>query len=115
MSRFCERCERVTRDGNLWCQDKDCPAEEGFPVLVYGEYLGDLKVTKLVRVWRTAALYEAQRGKNTVLLKVAHPSDDCAERLKREALVLEALSPRQTGAAGCVLSFLLPSPPVAPA
>lgn len=114
MNRFCERCERVTRDGNLWCQDKDCPAEEGFPVLVYGEYLGDLKVTKLVRVWRTAALYEAQRGKNTVLLKVAHPSDECAERLKREALVLEALSPRQTGPAGFVRSFLPASRPVLP-
>ncbi len=114
MHRFCERCERVTQDGNLWCQDKDCPAEEGFPVFVYGDYLGDLKVTKLVRVWRTAALYEAQRGKTEVLLKVAHPDDDCAERLKREALVLEALTPRQTGLFAFIRSFLPVSRPILP-
>lgn len=83
-------------------------------MFVYGDYLGDLKVTKLVRVWRTAALYEALRGKTEVLLKVAHPSDDCAERLKREALVLEALSPWQTGPAGFVRSFLPASRPVLP-
>jgi serine/threonine protein kinase len=114
MHRFCERCERVTQDGNLWCQDKDCPAEEGFPVFVYGDYLGDLKITKLVRVWRTAALYEAQRGKTEVLLKVAHPDDDCADRLKREALVLEALTPRQTGLFAFVRSFLPVSRSVLP-
>lgn len=94
MNRFCERCERITQDGNLWCQDKDCPAEEGFPVLTYGDYLGDLKITKLVRVWRTAALYEAERGAEPVWVKVAHAGEDCEERLKREALALEALAPR---------------------
>ncbi len=88
MYRFCERCERETNDGNLWCQDPDCPAEKGYALLSYGEFLGDLKVTKLVRVWRTAAIYEAERGKQQVFLKVAHPGDDHAERLRREALAL---------------------------
>jgi serine/threonine protein kinase len=96
MNRFCERCERITQDGNLWCPEKDCPAEEGYPVLVYGEHLGDLKVTKLVRVWRTAALYEAQRGEQSVLLKVAHSDDECEERLKREAVALQSLAPRKS-------------------
>ena len=95
MHRFCERCERVTQDGNLWCERTDCPAEEGFPVLVYGEYLGDLKVQKLLRVWRTSALYEAMRGEQKVLLKVAHKGDDCEERLKREAVALASLAPRK--------------------
>jgi len=106
MNRFCERCERVISDGNFWCPDKDCPAEEGYPVLVYGDYLGDLKVTKMLRVWRTAALYEAQREEEQVLLKVAHPGDDNAERLRREAVALEALSPRQSGIGALVQSFL---------
>jgi hypothetical protein len=48
MERYCERCERVTVDGHLWCQDPECPAEEGYALLGYGDYLGDLKVTKLV-------------------------------------------------------------------
>lgn len=105
MQRYCERCERVTQDGNLWCQDVDCPAEQGYPLLSYGEYLGDLKVTKLMRVWRTAALYEAQRGEEPVLLKVAHPTDECSERLRREAIALEALTPRQSGVGAFIRSF----------
>jgi len=92
MNRFCERCERVTADGNLWCPERDCPAEEGFPVLGYGDYVGDLKVSRLLRVWRTAALYEAQRESETVLLKVAHSNDACEERLKRETNLLASLS-----------------------
>lgn len=93
MERFCERCERITVDGHLWCQEKDCPAEEGFPVFSYGDYLGDLKITKLIAVWRTAALYEAQRGDQPVWVKVAHAGPECEERLKREAALLATLNP----------------------
>lgn len=114
MNRYCERCERVIDDGNFWCPDKDCPAEEGYPVLVYGDYLGDLKVTKMIRVWRTTSLYEAQRDKEQVLLKVAHPGDDNAERLRREALVLESLSPRKSGISALIRSFLPISRPLCP-
>lgn len=109
MQRYCERCERVTQDGNLWCQDVDCPAEQGYPLLSYGEFLADLKVTKLMRVWRTAALYEAERDEQPVLLKVAHPTDECSERLRREAVALEALTPRQRGPGAFVRSFF-PTP-----
>ena len=94
LSRYCERCERITRDGHLWCQDKDCPAEHGYPLLDYGDLVGDLKVTKVVRVWRSAVLYEALRGNQPVLLKVAHAGPECEERLKREALLQQALNDR---------------------
>ena len=104
--RFCERCERVTYDGNLWCQDPECPAEEGYELLEYGDHFADLKVTKLVRVWRTAALYEAERGTEPVLLKVAHPTDACIERLRREAEALQALSPERSGLGAVIRSFL---------
>ncbi|MDW8326540.1 MAG: protein kinase [Anaerolineales bacterium] len=97
MERFCERCERISVDGHLWCQEIDCPAEEGFPVFSYGDYLGDLKITKLITVWRTAALYEAQRGDQTVWVKVAHAGPECEERLKREAVLLAMLNPTRTG------------------
>ncbi len=89
VARFCERCKRLTTDGNLWCQDRDCPAEQGYPVLAYGDYLGDLKITKLITVWRTAALYECSRGKQTVWLKVAHSDPESEDRLKREAAFLK--------------------------
>lgn len=109
MNRFCERCERVTVDGNLWCERVDCPAEEGFPVLVYGEYLGDLKITKLLRVWRTAALYEATRREKPVLVKVAHRGEDSEERLRREAHLLSPLAAQPMPPVAFVRSFF-PSP-----
>jgi serine/threonine protein kinase len=106
MNRYCKKCERITTDGNLWCQEIGCPAEEGFPILSYGDYLGDLKVTKLMRVWRTAAIYEAERGKEKVLLKVAHKGDDCEDRLIREAAVLNSLHERPSRLAAFFKSFL---------
>lgn len=91
LARYCERCKRLTMDGNLWCQDKDCPAEQGYPVLGYGDYLGDLKVTKLITVWRTGALYEALRGKQIVWLKVAHSDPASEDRLRREAAFIKSI------------------------
>jgi len=114
MDRFCERCERITQDGNLWCERTDCPAEQGYSVLKYGDYLGDLKVTKLLRVWRTAALYEAMRGEETVLLKVAHRSDDCEERLKRETMALESLADNPWFPMSVIKSFLPSVRPLLP-
>ncbi len=114
MDRFCERCERVTQDGNLWCERTDCPAEQGYSILSYGDHLGDLKVTKLLRVWRTAALYEALRGEETVLLKVAHKSDDCEERLKRETMALEALADKPWFPMSVIKSFLPSVRPLVP-
>ena len=93
MKRYCTKCGRISDDGNRWCPEIDCPAEEGPALLDFGDYLGEIKVVKLLRVLRSAALYEAERGKEKVLLKVAHPGDDAAERLKREAKVLAALRP----------------------
>ena len=114
MDRFCERCERVTQDGNLWCERTDCPAEQGYSILSYGDYLGDLKVTKLLRVWRTAALYEAARGEEIVLLKVAHRSDDCEERLKRETVALESLADNPWFPMSVIKSFLPSGRPLLP-
>jgi serine/threonine protein kinase len=114
MYRYCERCERETFDGNLWCQDPDCPAEQGYALLSYGEFLGDLKVTKLIRVWRTASLYEALREEKQVLLKVAHPGDDNAERLRQEAFAFESLTPKQSGVGAYIRSFLPKSRPLYP-
>lgn len=99
-SRFCERCERITVNGNLWCQDLDCPAESGYPVFGYGDYLGELKIIKLISVWRAAALYEAKRGKFTVWVKVAHRDDLCEVRLKTEAVFLQSLAPKQAQGLG---------------
>ena len=114
MNRFCERCQRTTVDGNLWCPEVDCPAEERFPVLVYGDFLGDLKITRLLRVWRTAALYEALRGEQKVMVKVAHASEDCQERLKREAAAFQSFQRGGWSPLGGLRSFLPSERPVLP-
>ena len=93
MKRVCTVCQRVSVDGNLWCQEPDCPAGNMPLIFDYGEWLGDIKVVRLLRVLRTAAIYEAERGKEQVLLKVAHPG--CQDQLRREARVLLELAAQQ--------------------
>lgn len=112
--RFCERCERETMDGNLWCMDPECPAEKGYSLLEYGDMLGDLKITRFVRVWRTAAVYEAERGGKPVLLKLAHPGDQHAERLRRESSVLQSISPQRSRVRSIVNSFRPQNRPLYP-
>lgn len=112
--RFCERCERETIDGNLWCMDPDCPAEKGYSLLEYGDFLGDLKITRFVRVWRTAAVYEAERDGTPVLLKLAHPGEHHAERLRREASVLQSISPQRSRIRSTINSFRPQTRPVYP-
>lgn len=90
MKRVCTICQRVSLDGNLWCQEPDCPAGNMPTIFDYGEWLGDIEVIRLLRVLRHAAIYEAQRGKEMVLLKVAHPG--CQDQLRLEARVLVELS-----------------------
>ena len=90
MKRVCTLCQRVSVDGNLWCQEPDCPAGNMPIILDYGEWLGDIEVIRLLRVLRTSAVYEAKRGKEMVLLKVAHPG--CQDQLRREARTLIELA-----------------------
>lgn len=89
MKRVCTVCQRVSLDGNLWCQEPDCPAGNIPVIFDYGEWLGDIQVNRLLRVQRHAAVYEAQRGKDLVLLKVAHPG--CQDQLRLEARTLVEL------------------------
>jgi serine/threonine protein kinase len=73
-------------------------------VLESGESLGDINIARVLAVLSTAAVYEANRGGETVLLKVAHHGSE--ERLKREATFLAALHGRTVHAA---LPHLLPA------
>jgi len=86
----CSRCGQTSVDGHLWCQQVDCPAGDVPIILTYGEYLGDIKIMRLLRLFRTAAVYEAERGEQKLLLKVAHQGHE--EILKKEAAELRRLS-----------------------
>ncbi len=58
-------------------------------VFDYGETIGELNIVKPLTVLRSSTIYEAERGSEKVLLKVAHESFQ--ERLKREAIFLMQL------------------------
>jgi serine/threonine protein kinase len=93
VKRVCTYCGKISADGNLWCQEKECPAGANSVVLSYGEFLGDIEIVRLVSVINTASIYEARRGQVKLLLKVAH--DGCQEQLKREATTLSQLASQQ--------------------
>lgn len=94
--------------------DPECPAEKGYSLLEYGDMVGDLKITRFVRVWRTAAMYEAERDGQPVLVKLAHPGDQHAERLRREATVLQSLSPQRSAVRAFINSFRPQARPLYP-
>lgn len=95
MKRICLVCERTSPDSNVFCQEAYCPAEMCPYIFDYGEWLGDIEITRTVSVLRSSALYEARHAGQTVLLKVAHPGVEHTERLKREALFLRDTASRK--------------------
>jgi serine/threonine protein kinase len=92
MKKVCLLCERTSPDDNLFCQEAFCPAEMSPYILDYGEWLGDIEITRSVSTLRSSALYEAQHNGQKVLLKIAHPGPEHTERLKRETKLLQAFA-----------------------
>jgi len=90
MKRICTLCGRTSPDGNLWCQEKHCPAEKSPEVFEDGEWFANIEIINLIVILRSSAIYVAKRGEEKVLLKIAH--EGCQERLKREAMILLAFS-----------------------
>lgn len=106
MKTACLSCERTAPGKNLFCQEVYCQAEQSPPILEFGEWLGDIEITRLISVLPTSTLYEARHNKRNVLLKVAHPGDHHKHRLEREARFLADLT--QTKATEPTLPQLLP-------
>ncbi|MBI9044783.1 MAG: protein kinase [Anaerolineaceae bacterium] len=92
MKYICPKCKRVSVDGNQWCQEKHCPAENALEVFDNGEWFSNIEIVERLTVLRSSTIYKAYRDEQSVLLKVAH--DGCEERLKREARLLYQLSTR---------------------
>jgi serine/threonine protein kinase len=91
MKYVCTFCERISPDGNLWCIEQTCLAELKPLVLDTGDDIGDLEIVRRLSVSRTAAIYEAKRDDQRLLVKVAHSSPEAQAKLKYEADVLRTL------------------------
>jgi serine/threonine protein kinase len=83
MKRICQRCNVISQDFNLWCQEKDCPAEKATEIFDNGEWFGPMEIVQPVVITRSFIVYEARRDEEHILLKVANAG--CEDKLRREA------------------------------
>jgi serine/threonine-protein kinase len=83
MKRICERCNVISQDFNLWCQEKNCPAESATEIFDNGEWFGPIEIIQPIVITRSAIVYQAWREKEKILLKVANIG--CEEKLRLEA------------------------------
>ena len=83
MKRICERCNVISQDFNLWCQEKHCPAENATEIFDNGEWFGPIEIIQPIVITRSAIVYQASRGDEKILLKVANKG--CEEKLRAEA------------------------------
>ena len=44
MKRICQRCNVISQDFNLWCQEKYCPAENATEIFDNGEWFGPIEI-----------------------------------------------------------------------
>ncbi|MDZ4159084.1 MAG: protein kinase, partial [Anaerolineaceae bacterium] len=92
MKHICLRCNRISVDKNLWCQEKYCPAENATGIFDNGEWFGDIEIIEPLAILRSAIIYKAQRRNEYIFLKVANHG--CEEKLKREAIAFLQLAQR---------------------
>src|SRR5262249_55326118 len=89
MRQVCTRCYTVAPDGTSWCKTSGCPAGTLSVLFDPGESISEFNVLSTVQVFRTTALYRVQRGREKMLLKVAHRR--CEDLLKDEARLLSQI------------------------
>lgn len=83
MKRICLRCNVISQDFNLWCQEKYCPAENATEIFDNGEWFGPIEIVQPIVILRSAIIYEATRGDERVLVKIANIG--CEDKLRKEA------------------------------
>ena len=83
MKRICQRCNVISQDFNLWCQEKYCPAENATEIFDNGEWFGPIEIIQPIVITRSAIIYQARREDEEILLKIANVG--CEEKLRLEA------------------------------
>jgi serine/threonine protein kinase len=90
MKRICQRCNLISQDFNLWCQEKYCPAENATEIFDNGEWFGPIEIIQPIVITRSAITYQARRGEEQILLKIANVG--CEDKLRREAMAFLQLA-----------------------
>ena len=90
MNRICLKCNVISQDFNLWCQEKYCPAENATEIFNNGEWFGPIEIIQPIVILRSAIIYQARRDEEIVLLKIANLG--CEDKLRQEALAFLKLA-----------------------
>ncbi len=105
MKRICQRCNVISQDFNLWCQEKYCPAENATEIFDNGDWFGPIEIIQPIVITRSAIVYQASRqGSGDILLKVANAG--CEEKLRFESKAFLQLA---TAGQHPLLPVLLPA------
>lgn len=83
MNRICLKCNVISQDFNLWCQEKYCPAENATEIFNNGEWFGPFEIIQPLVILRSAIVYQARRDEEVVFLKIANVG--CEDKLRQEA------------------------------
>lgn len=83
MNRICLKCNVISQDFNLWCQEKYCPAENAIEIFNNGEWFGPIEIIQPIVILRSAIVYQARREDELVILKIANLG--CEDKLRQEA------------------------------
>ena len=88
MKVVCTRCGVVAQRGTTWCQNSStrCPPDTLSRIYDPGDAIEDITILSLLAVLPASAVYRARRGKQTVLLKIAHRGQE--DTLKQEAKIV---------------------------
>lgn len=89
MSYICSHCERTAPDKNLFCTEVYCPLRTE-AIIGAGQLVGDARIIRSLHVTKTATFYEARRGDEQVILKLAHQG--CEKQLQAEAHLLRDIT-----------------------
>ena len=57
MNRICLKCNVISQDFNLWCQEKYCPAENATEIFNNGEWFGPIEIIQPIVILRSAIVY----------------------------------------------------------
>jgi serine/threonine protein kinase len=90
MNRICLKCNVISQDFNLWCQEKHCPAENATEIFNNGEWFGLFEIVQPLLILRSAIVYQARRDEEVVFLKIANTG--CEDKLRQEAIAFYQLA-----------------------